>query len=125
VVKPFARVLLAFAALLLFVGGLLHAIAFNRALSVLSAAPMPRFYSGSFKALWLIDSATLVSLAGLFTYIAARPSAATRWVVVLLALIPAATAILIYGFVGAFPPAYLFIAAAAAVVVAGREWHAG
>ena len=124
-VKPFAQVLLVFAALLLFTGGVLHAIAFTGASSVLLAAPIPPFYAGSFKALWLIDSATLVSLAGLFSFIALRPKVASRWVLILLALFPAATALLIYTFVGAFFPVYMLAAAAIAVVAAGLQWHAG
>ena len=122
-VKPLARVLLAVAALLLLVGGVLHAIAFSGALSVLSTDPMPPFYSGSFKALWLIDSATLVSLAALLVFVVVRPNAATRWVLVFLALIPTATAALIYAFVGPFFPAHMFVTAAIAVVVAGSMWH--
>ena len=122
-VKPLARVLLAVAALLLLVGGVLHAIAFSGALSVLSTDPMPKFYSGSFKALWLIDSATLVSLAALLVFVVVRPNAATRWVLVFLALIPTATAALIYAFVGPFFPAHMFVTAAIAVVVAGSMWH--
>jgi hypothetical protein len=125
VVKPFPRVLLAVSAVLLFLGGLLHAVAFNGALAVLSSASMPAFYSGSFKALWLIDSATLISLACLFAFIVVRPSVVTRWVLVLLALIPAATAIFIYTFVGPFFPAHMFIAAAVAVVAAGLKWRVG
>jgi hypothetical protein len=84
---------------------------------------MPQFYSGSFKALWLIDSATLVSLAALLIFVVVRPNAATRWVLVFLALIPTATAALIYAFVGPFFPAHMFVTAAVAVAVAGFMWH--
>lgn len=124
-VKPFPRVLLAISAALLFLGGLLHAVAFKSASAVLSGASMPTFYSGSFKALWLIDSATLISLACLLAFIVVRPRVVTQWVLVLLALITAATAVLIYTFVGPFFPAHMFSAAAVAVVVAGLKWRVG
>ena len=124
-VRPFARVLLAVAALVLLAGGVLHARAFGGAASVLAAAPMSHFYSGSFKALWLIDSATLVSLAALLTFGVVRPRVLTRWALIFLALIPAATSVLIYTFVGSFFPAHLLIAAAAAILVAGFNWPTG
>ena len=122
-VKPFARVLLLVAAALLLIGGVLHAAAFGGAVSVLSAVSMPPFYSGSFKGLWLIDSATLVCLAILFGFIAVRPGSVTRWVLVLAALIPAATAALIYTFVGPFFPVYMLAAATLAVLAAGVIWR--
>jgi len=118
-----ARALLVVASALLLVGGVLHAVAFNGAVSVLAAAPMPPFYSGSFKALWLIDSATLVSLGGLLLFIAVRPGLASGWALAVLALIPGATAALIYAFVGAFFPVYMLITAAVAVLVAGLKWR--
>jgi Na+/H+ antiporter NhaC len=46
-------------------------------------------------------------------------------VLIFLALFPAATALLIYTFVGAFFPVYMLAAAAAAVIAAGLQWHAG
>ena len=122
-VKLLPRVLLLVAAALLLVGGVLHAAAFSGAVSVLSAVSMPPFYSGSFKGLWLSDSATLVSLAILFGFIAVRPGSVTRWVLVLAALIPAATAVLIYAFVGLFFPVYMLVAAAVAVLAAGVMWR--
>lgn len=124
-IKSIDRVLLATAAVLLFAGGALHATAFGAAAASLSNAALPAFYAGSFKALWLIDSATLVCLGGLFAFICARPGIATRPVLVFLALIPAATAVLIYLFVGPFFPAHMLAAAAAAVVLAGLLWRAG
>ena len=122
-VKLFARVLLLVAAALLLIGGVLHAAAFGGAVSVLSGVSMPPFYSGSFKGLWLIDSATLVSLAVLLGFIATRPGSATGFVLVLVALIPAATAVLIYTFVGPFFPVYMLVVAAVAVLAAGVMWR--
>jgi hypothetical protein len=120
--RSFARGLLGVAALVLLAGGVLHARAFSGAVSVLAAVE-PHFYSGSFKALWLIDSATLVSLAALFVFGVVRPRVLTRWALIFLSLIPAATSVLIYTFVGPFFPAHLLLAAAAAVLVAGLNWQ--
>jgi hypothetical protein len=117
------RVLLSLSALLLSAGGVLHARAFNGALGVLTDSPMPSFYSGSFKALWLIDSATLVSLGALLIYVVVRPDSVTRPVVYFLALIPIGTAALIYTFVGSFLPAHVFVTAAILMLVAGSLWR--
>ena len=64
-------------------------------------------------------------LAAVFGLFAARPSAATRPVVVLLALIPGATAVLIYSFVGNFVAGYILLAAAAAALLAGVPFPGG
>ena len=117
------RVLLSLSAFLLLAGGVLHALAFKGALNALSASPMPTFYSGSFKALWLIDSATLVSLSILLTYAVVRPHAVARPVVFLLALVPTATAALISTFVGSFLPAHVFVVATVLMLAAGSMWR--
>lgn len=122
-IRTSARILLGFAALLLLAGGLLHAYAFPGAQAALAKAALPAFYAGSFRALWLIDSASLVILAGLFAAIALRPEVGTRPVLVFLALLPAATACLIYWFVGPFLPAHVFVVAAAAVLGAAARWR--
>jgi hypothetical protein len=120
---PIPRVFLALSALLLLAGGVLHALAFAGAVNALSASPMPSFYSGSFKALWLIDSATLVSLSALLTYAVVRPHSVARPVVYFLALLPAATAALIYTFVGSFLPAHVFVVATVLMLAAGSMWR--
>jgi hypothetical protein len=121
-VKPFPRILLVFAVLILGGGGVMHALAFPKALTVLGAVTMPDFYANSFRALWLIDSAGLIGLAMLLALIAARPALATRWVVVLLALLPASTAGLVYWFVGSFVPAHALTLAALMIVAAGLQF---
>ncbi len=115
---PF-RLLLGGSSLILALGGPAHASAFNKAAVLLAAANLPPFYAGSFKALWLADSSTLLTLAVTFALIAVRPAAASRPVVLLLALIPAATAGLVYCFVGSFLAAHLLMAAALAAFAAG------
>ena len=118
---PAPRLLFGFSSFLLGVGGIAHAVAFNRALAAIAASNLPPFIGNSFKALWLADSATLVILAAVFGLVAARPSAATRPLIVLSALIPAATAGLIYAFVGGFYAGHVLLVAAAAAFVAGLK----
>ena len=120
--KTWPRLLLLPAALALLSGGIMHGRAFNKAVATLGAVDLPPFYANSFKALWLIDSATLISLAIVFTLIAARPATVTRWIVILLAFIPGATAALIYIFVGSFFPAHLLAAASIATIAAGSRF---
>ena len=113
------RFLLIFATVLLITGAALHVAAFNKALPIVDASGLPPFYSGSFKALWLADSATLFVLAAILMVITARLQMATRSLLILLALIPLASAILLYAFLGNFFAGHLLFAIAALVVVAG------
>jgi hypothetical protein len=118
------RVLLAIAALILAVGGVLHAMAFPKALNALGGAVMPEFYANSFRSLWLIDSAALFSLAIILALLAARPAMATRWIVVLLSLIPAATAVIVYYFVGPFFAPHTLVVASVLIVLGGLRFPA-
>ena len=97
----------------------MHAMAFNRTASAVAASNLPIFFANSLRALWLIDSATLITLAVVFGSIAARPSRATRGVVMLLAIIPGATAFFLYVFIGNFIPAHMLLAAAVAAFAGG------
>ncbi len=113
------RFILSFSSLLLGVGAVFHAAAFKNALAAIAASNLPPFYANSCKGLWLADSATLFVLALVFGWIAVRPSSATMPIVVLLSLVPAATAFLIYTFVGSFFAAHLLLVASAAALTAG------
>jgi len=113
-----SRLLLAFAALMMGVGGSMHATAFGTASAQLNSTAMPPLFTNSFKVLWLADSTTMVSLMLIFGLIAARPHLASRPLVALLALIPAAIGVLIYLFVGNFFAGHMLVAAAAAVLLA-------
>ena len=121
-VKPYARFLLALAALLLAVGAIMHACAFKKIVSAITDSNLEAFAAGSLKLLWLGDSATLVLLAAAFAFIAARPSAGTRWIVVILSLIPASTAILIYTFIGSFIGGHVLMVAAIAAFAGGLQY---
>jgi hypothetical protein len=113
------RFLLGASGAMLALGGLMHARAFDRAAATVASSNLPAFYANSLKALWLIDSATLFLLALLLGLIAARPAVAAGTVLVLLALIPATTAALLYTFMGMFLPAHILLAAAILTAVAG------
>lgn len=96
----------------------MHALAFRKALAALDASNLPAFYARSCKGLWLADSVTLVLVGVAFAAIAARPALAASPIVVLLALVPAGTAVLIYIFVGSFFAAHLLLFASALALVA-------
>jgi hypothetical protein len=113
------RSLLAACAAILFFGGLKHAIAFNRAVSAVASSDLPIYYANAFKTLWLIDSTMLIGLAVVFGLIAAKPAVAAGSVIVLLALMPAVAATLLYTFLGSFLPAHVLLATAAITVIAG------
>jgi hypothetical protein len=104
---------------MLALGGLMHARAFAKAAATVASSNLPAFYASSLNALWLIDSATLFVLALLFGLIAARPVLAAGAAIVILALVPAATAALLYTFMGMFLPAHILLAAAIMTAVAG------
>ncbi len=113
------RLLLALSSLTLALGAVAHGAAFNRAAAALSAAGLPAFIGGSSKALWLADATTLFVVALAFGLIAVRPATASGVVVMIIALIPAATGVLIYRFLGPFYAGHLLLAAATAAFFAG------
>lgn len=117
--NPLARILLVASAAILALGGLMHARAYGKAAAAVAASNLPAFYGDSLKALWLIDSATLVTLAVVFALAAFRPMMAAGFLLVLLALIPAATALLLYRFIGNFLPAHMLLASAIMATAAG------
>jgi hypothetical protein len=119
VTKTLSGILLWISAAILIFGGVMHARAFNGAQAAIAEANLPAFYASSLKALWMIDSATLLTLGIVFVVIAIRSFMMAGIVVSILALIPAATAGLIYYFVGPFLPAHLLITGAAMAFVAG------
>ena len=113
-----SRLLLALSSATAAVGAVLHAVPFGRALVAIDAANLKPFYANSFKALWLGDSTTLLLVAALFALFAAKPHTATRAVITLVALIPAAVAVLIYSFLGNFFALYILLAITAFGLVA-------
>ncbi|HSE47936.1 MAG TPA: hypothetical protein VLA96_01880 [Terriglobales bacterium] len=112
------RGLLGMAVVILAGGAVMHARAFPKTVTAVAASNLPAFYANSLKALWLIDSATLLTLAVLYALAAARPASVSRATLALTALIPASTAIFLYVFLGGFLPAHGLLAAAVLVWVA-------
>jgi hypothetical protein len=113
------RLLLCFSSLVLALAAVVHAAAFNRALAAVGKSNLAPFFGTCLESLWLADSTTCLLLSAIFGLIAARPSVATRSVVLLLALIPTATAILIYTFLGPFFAGHFLLLPAVAAFVAG------
>ena len=114
------RLLLATAAAILAFGGVMHAAAYTaKALPSINGSNLAAFLGAEFKVLWLADSTTLVALALVIGFIAAKPASVAKAVIMLLAAIPGATAVLLYFFLGAFYAGHLLLAASVMVFVAG------
>lgn len=120
--KSLGRLLLAFSAVLLAIGAWIHTSAFNKMSAAVANSDLIPFAAKSLRILWLEDSVILLVLAIVFAMIAALPFAASRWVIVLLALIPAATAALVYFFLGNFIAGHLLLTAAAAAILGGLQY---
>lgn len=117
-----ARFLVALSSLVLLAGGAVHAVAYRRFDAALATVSLPPFYANASRGLWLIDSATQLVLSVVFAWIAIRPGSASPVVLALIGLIPAATAVLIYWFLGAFGAAHLLATAAVASFIAAALW---
>ena len=115
--KRLSFALLLFSAALLAFSALMHTRAFGKA--AVAASALAEFYGNALKALWLIDSATMLVLAVLFTVAAFKPAAVSGLGLMLLAVIPAATAALLYTFIGSFLPAHILLATALMIATAG------
>jgi hypothetical protein len=114
-----SRILLVLSSLLLAAGGWTHAAAYHRAAAAVAGSDLPAYFGNALKALWLMDSSGMFVLAGVCLFVAIRPAAASGPVLMLLGLIPAATAVLLYVFIGRFFGAHMLFATAVAMVVAG------
>jgi hypothetical protein len=113
-----SRILLAIASSLMGVGAYVHAAAFGKARAALAGTSLPAFFSGSFQALWLADSTTMAALMLMFAALAWRPKMASKPLMALLAVIPAAIAALVYTFLGGFAAGHVMAVTATLVFVA-------
>jgi hypothetical protein len=114
------RLLLATSAAIFAFGAAMHAIAYvAKAQRSISGSNLPRFLVSELKVLWLSDSTTLMALALAFGLIAAKPASASKAMIMLLAIVPAAITVLLYAFLGPFYPGHMLLAASAMVFVAG------
>jgi hypothetical protein len=112
-----SRVSLAVSALVLAAGGIVHGLAFTKASNVVAHSDLKTLFATAFNALWLADSATSIVMAMVFAALAARPAWATRPLVAILALVPLASAVVIYATMGAFFAGHVMLAAGAAALV--------
>jgi hypothetical protein len=112
-----SRIFLGLAAAILLAGAWMHTSAFYRATEAVANSDLESFFAHSLPALWLIDSVVMTVLALLFAAISFRPAVATPLAVLVLGLIPGATACLLYRFIGSgFIPAHMLAIAAALTV---------
>jgi hypothetical protein len=119
-----SRILLAVSAFVFAGGGILHALAASKAFSSIDASNLAPFLGKELKMLWLADSTTLVVVALICGTLAFRPTAAARSITMLVALVPGATAVLLYTFLGGFYAGHLLMVTSALVLVAallGRD----
>ena len=112
------RMLLALSSLLHVSAAIAHASAFPRAAAVLAGAHVAPVYAGMFKSLFLSDSTTLTIIAAVVAFLAARPATATRTLVVLVALVSAATGAMVFIFMGGFFAGYWMVAASLTAIAA-------
>jgi hypothetical protein len=117
-VNRVARGLLALAAGTMVIAAAIHARSFPAVSQKIVDSDLSRFLVGALEALWLGDSTTLTILAALLVLIALRPRTADPALLAGLALIPAATGMLIYWRIGAFFAGHMMIACALAILAA-------
>jgi len=117
--KLLGRFLLAFSAVLLAIGASIHTAAFGKVSAAVTTSDLAPFFGKGLKVLWLQDSTIAIVLAIVFAIVAICPFAASKTVVVLLGIVPAVTAILVYLFVGNFIGGHIFLAAGTAAILGG------
>jgi hypothetical protein len=114
--KTLSRILLFLSAFLFAFGAWIHTSAFGKVSAAVAKSDLVDFFGKGFKTIWLMDSSVQVILAIVFAFVAIRPNAATKPIVVLIALIPLATAIFAYYFIGNFIAGHLFLVGSLAAI---------
>jgi len=114
--KAISRILFAISALLLGFGAFVHTSAFGKVTSAVAKSDLPEFFGKGLKVLWLQDSALQIIFAIVFAVLAIKPTAAPRWIVIMLALLLLSTVALVYSIIGNFIAGHLFLTAALAAV---------
>jgi hypothetical protein len=114
--KTLSRILFAISAVILAFGAYVHTSAFNK-LSAVAKSDLPDFFGKGFRVLWLQDSAVQIIFATVFAVLAIRPSAAPKWIVIMLAVLLLTTVAFVYYFIGNFIAGHLFLTAAAAAIL--------
>jgi hypothetical protein len=112
--------LLIAAALIFGAGSALHAAVFLAKTSdAIGAANLSLMLRAELKTLWLADSTTLMSMAVISAVLAVGSRPASPSLTMLLALVPASTALLLYAYVGSFFAAHLLVIGALLMIAAG------
>src|SRR5271167_1568423 len=117
--RAISRGLMLFSAFCLLAGGIAHSMACAKAASIAAQAHLRVPYAAMFEGLWINASTTSFAMAIVFTFVAAFPSVAARPLVILLALLPFASAGAIYATMGNFLPGHVLLAAGIAALAAG------
>ena len=115
--KVLSRILLGFSAIVFAFGADIHTSAFGRMSDAVAKSDLPAFFGNGFRTLWLMDSAVQIALAMVFAIVAIKPNAATRPLVILVALVPLSTAGFIYYFIGNFVGGHIFLAGGLAAIL--------
>ena len=115
--KFLSRILLASSAIVFAFGAYIHTSAFGRMSEAVAKSDLPAFFGNGFRTLWLMDSAVQIALALVFAIVAIKPNAATRPIVILIALVPLSTAGFIYYFIGNFVGGHIFLTGALAAIL--------
>lgn len=115
--KSLGRILLAFSAIVLAIGAWIHTSAFNKVSAAVARSDLIPFIGKGLKVLWLQDSTIAIVLAIVFAVVAIRPNAASKSIIVLLALVPVITAALTYYFIGNFVGGHIFLVAGVAAIL--------
>ena len=115
--KISSRILVGFSAILLAVGAHFHTSAFNKTAALIAESNLSAFLGNGVKVLCLQDSVITNVLAIIFAIVAIKPTAAPKWIVIMLALVPIITAALVYHFIGNFFGGHIFLAAGIAAIL--------
>ena len=115
--KLLSRILFALSALILAFGAYVHTSAFGKVSAAVAKSDLPDFFGKGLKVLWLQDSVLQIIFAIVFAVLAVRPTAAPRWVVIMLALLLLGTVAFVYSIIGNFIAGHLFLTAAAAAIL--------
>jgi hypothetical protein len=115
--KLLSRILLSISALVFAFGAYIHTSAFGRMSDAVAKSDLPPFFGNGFRTLWLMDSSVQIISAIVFAFVAIKPTAATKPIVFLIALVPLATSVVIYYFIGNFIGGHLFLAGSLAAIL--------
>ena len=108
------RAMYILAASILILGSVLHATGFPRA--TIEASGLSAFHVNAYAAMWFSDSLAQFTVGLILVFLSSRRNDSSRTVVVLLTLIPAGIAVVVYLFLGSFFGGHLLVAASVAMI---------